>query len=262
MFRNNPPKAAIADAKKDTPEELKKTCDFIVQTVTYKNKLLKKEYLSLPDANTIKTIYIVCAVNYNVREDNPMDNNKLIDSLRQKDIPHYELVDNYYGMLFSAVGNKNQPFDFSKVNFTLNDYMLKDDTEKGIFFLKCMNLCGKSIWGYINIANPPNTAEAMRFITLFPKFNSQSYYQYNEFSFPDFEMIINIDEGAVSYKSYYMNKFYEVLLTHLLCLNKEGGSKEQKNDLLLGSILRERNYYKYTEHKDTLEEIFKVVEKD
>ena len=46
-------------------------------------------------------------------------NNKLIDSLSNKDIPNNELVDNYYGMLFTAVGNKNQPFNLSKKVFNL-----------------------------------------------------------------------------------------------------------------------------------------------
>ena len=65
------------------------------------------------------------------------------------------------------------------------------------------------------------------------------------------------DEGLQSYKGYYIDKYYETLLSHLICLNKEGGSEKEKNDLLLGSILKDRKLYKYTKYKETLEDIFK-----
>jgi hypothetical protein len=43
-------------------------------------------------------------------------------------------MDNYYGMLSTAAGNKNQPFNFSKVNFKLKDYNFNDETEKELSF--------------------------------------------------------------------------------------------------------------------------------
>lgn len=261
MFRNEPNKDFFKELKTNVPENLKTAHDFIVQTITTKNKLLSPAYLSRPDDATLKQVYIIVSINHNLRDENPTDNAKLIDSLSKATIPVYELVDNYYDMLFNGVGNKNQPFDFSKTDFKIKDYNLKDDTEKGIFFLRCMDLCGTSIWGYINIAKPMNTKKAYEFIKKFPKFNGQPYFQYSDFYFPDFEMNITEDKGLQSYKSYYLNKYYETLLYHLICLNKEGKSEEEKNDLLLGSILKTRNLYKYTELKATLEEIFKEQKK-
>jgi hypothetical protein len=70
------------------------------------------------------------------------------------------------------------------------------------------------------------------------------------------------DKGKQSYKSYYLDKYFETLIFHLICLNKEGGSEKEKNDLLLGSILKERNLYKYTKYKDTLEDMFKEQKQD
>jgi hypothetical protein len=72
------------------------------------------------------------------------------------------LLDNYYDMLFKSVGNKNQPFDLSKQNFEMKDYNFKDETEKGIMFLKCMEYFGEAIWGLINVVDPPNTNEALK----------------------------------------------------------------------------------------------------
>ena len=262
MFRNEPTKEVFMEIKKNVPENLKTATDFIVQTITTKNKLLTPQFLSRPDDRTLKQIYIIRAINHNLREENQVDNNYLIDSLATKDIPVYELVDCYYGMLFTAVGNKNQPFNFSKVDFKMKDYKLRDDTEKGIFFLRCMNLCGTSIWGYMNVAKPMNTQKALEFIKKFPKFNGRPYYQYNDFYFKDFEMLIVKDKGIQSYKSYYLDKYFETLLYHLICLNKENGTEKDKNDLLLGSILKEKKLYDYSKHKETLESLFEERKRD
>ena len=262
MFRNEPTKDILKELKTNVPENLKIANDFIAQNITTKNKLLSQPFISRPDNITLKQIFIVRAINLNLREENQIDNNKLIDSLITKEIPVYELVDNYYEMLFTAVGNKNQPFDLSKVDIKIKDLNLKDDTEKGILFLKCMSLCGTSIWGYMNVPKPANTQKAFAYIKKYPKFNGRPYYQYTDLYFKDFEMNIIKDKGIQSYKGYYLDKYYETLLYHLLCINKENGSEEEKNDLLLGSILKERNLYKYTKHKDLLEDIFKEQKRD
>ncbi len=257
MFRNEPSKDDLKGLKTDVPEGLKTAIDYIVQTITTGNKLLTQKYLSRPDDQTLKQIFIIRAVNLNMREENQVDNNKLIDSLTAKEIPVYELLDNYYGMLYTAVGNKNQPFDFSKVDFRLKDYNLKDDTEKGILVFRCIDYCGRTIWGYMNVVKPANTQKAYDNIKKFPKFNGRAYYQYADFYFPDFEMNVVKNQGIQSYKSFYLDKYFETLLSHLICLNKEGGAEKEKNDLLLGSILKEKNLYKFTKYKSTLEEIFK-----
>jgi hypothetical protein len=262
MFRNEPTKEILKETKSEVPENLKVATEFIVQSITTKNKLLTQPFLSRPDDKVLKQIYIVRAINLNLREENQVDNNKLIDSLLNTVIPTYELIDNYYGMVFTAVGNKNQPFDFSKIDFKLKDYNFKDDTEKGIMFLRSMDYCSKTIWGFMNVVKPPNTYKALDNFKKFPKFNGQTYYQYTDFYFTDFEMKIVKDKGIQGYKSYYLDKYYETLLSHLLCLNKEGGSEKEKNDLLLGSILKERNLYKYTKYKETLEEIFKEQKRE
>lgn len=262
MFTNEPSKENLKELKTNVPENLKKANDFIVQTITTNNKLLSQHHIARPDDSTLKQIFIIHEINQNFRNENQIDHNKLIDSLQNKEIATYELVNNYYDMLFTGVGNKNDPFDFSKNDFKLNDYNLKDDTEKGIFFLQCMNLCGSSIWGYINIPKPANTKKALEYINKFPKFNGQPYYQYSDFYFADFEMIIIKENGKESYKGYYIDKYYETLLNHFFCLIKEGATEKEKNNLLLGSILKENNLYKYTKLKEVLEQIFKEHKKD
>lgn len=262
MFQNEPTKEIISGLKQKVSTDVMEANQFITETITTKNKLLSPNFLKRPNNDVLKQIYIVRRISLNLSEENQLDNTKLVDSLVSKEIPVYELVDNYYEMLFMGVGNKNQPFNFSKVNFKLEDYNLKDDTERGIFFLECMNLCGTSIWGYINIPKPPNTKKALEFIQKFPHFNGLPYYQYSDFYFADFEMIMDKEKGVESYKKYYLNKYFETLLHHLFCLNKENASEKDKNDLVLGSILRKSNLYKYTQYKETLEGIFSEYKKE
>jgi len=262
MFRNEPPKGFVKDLQNNVPENLKLATSFIEQTITTDNKLLKKDYLILPDIQTLKYIFIIHSINLNIRQEKQIDNNKLIDSLKSGEILKYKLVDTYYSMLFASVGNKNQPFDYSKNDFKLKEYNLSDDAEKGIFFLRCMDYCGKNIWGFMNIAKPANTKNAYDLIKLFPKFNGQPYFQYNDLNFPDFEIYIIKDKGLQSYKGYFLDKYYEVLLTHLICLNKEGETEKEKNDLLLGSILKEKDLYKYTRLKPTLDGLFKEQKRE
>lgn len=259
MFRNEAPKDYISELKKDMPENLNSASNFIVQTLSEKNNLLKQEYLALPNEQTLKFVYIIRQINYNLRKEKQTDNNIFIDSLKLAKTSHNELVDNYYDILFTGVGNKNQPFNLSKIDFKLNDYNLKNDTEKGIFFLKCMNLCGTSIWGYMNIPKPANTDKAFSLIKKYPQFNGLEYYQYTDLNFPDFEMVISSDKGKESYKSYYINKYYETLIYHLVCLKKENAKEKEINDLLLGSILKDRSLYKYTGYKEILEKTLQVV---
>ena len=119
-----------------------------------------------------------------------------------------------------------------------------------------MSYCETEIWGYMNIAKPANTKKSFDYIKKFPKFNGLKYYQFTDLNFPDFEMIIE-DQGKQSFKAYYIDKYYDLLLSHLICLKKEGAKEKEVNDLLLGSILKDSNFYKYTKHKDILEGIFK-----
>jgi len=261
MFRNSPNESTFEQLKEIKSSELAVSTKFIKETISNNNKLTTEEFLKIPDEQSMKFIYIIRRINWNIREENPKDNNELILELSDKSIPRYELIDSYYDMLFSGIGNKNRPFDLSAVNFKMSKYDLKDDTEKGIFFLKAMDLCGTSIWGYMNVVKPPNYKKAMEYIEKYPKFNGQPYYQYLDFGFTDFNMKIVKDKGEESYKSYYINKYYDTLLSHLACLSQKKKQKEARTNLLLGSILKEENYYKYSKQKTVLDSLFTTMER-
>ena len=254
--RKEPPKEVFENLKKDLPENLKMTTDFIVQTITTKNNLLSNEFLTLPDERTLKYIYIIRDIHNNLVEENQIDYNKLIDTLLNKSIPRFELVDNYYGILIGAFGNKNLPFDLSNIDFKLQDFNLSNETENGIFFLRWIELCCKVIHGYMYFYNPPKLQEVYNNIILFPRFNGKPYYLYCDLDFPDFKIKRLYYLEPQSYKEYYINKYYEVLLAHFRSLDIITKFEKEKNDLLYGSILKRKELYKYTRHKDIIEGIF------
>ena len=111
MFRNNPSPETFEKLNNLRVDELNPTIEFIKQTVISHNDLTDEKYLKLPNAKTLKYIYIVREINLNIREENPVDNQELIANILGSDVNYNSLIDNYYDMLFSGIGNKNQPFD-------------------------------------------------------------------------------------------------------------------------------------------------------
>ena len=262
IFQNNPTEQTFEKIDQIKSIELKTTKSFIRECITLQNDLASDKFLLIPDEQTLEYLYLIMKVNVNIRQKEPKDNFELLIEWRNKEIPRYELVENYYSMVFVGIGNKNQPFDLTEINFEIENYNLKDDTEKGIFFLTAMTLCYHEIWGYMNIVKPPNYKKALASIKKFPKFNGQEYFKYNYFGFPDFEMQIEKDKGKESYKNYLINYFYNTLIYHHRCLNQKRKTRKEAENLALSSILKEENYYEYSKNQDYLKGLFRTMKMD
>lgn len=254
-FSNDPPKVVFNQLESIKSSELLKTKNFISELIKTNNSIATKKYLTKPDTITLKSLYTIRAINWNMHEADPKDNYSVIDSLINEKTDYHELLSCYYGMIFTAVGNKNRPFDMSDVNFTLWDYNLINDTEKGIFFLESMKTFGTLIWGYINVPKPPNYKKALEYIVKYPKYNGQPYYQYLDLNFQDFKLTTDKRKPKESYKKYYLN----TLFYHSLCLSQKKKYKEKRYDVLLGSIMKNESYWKYSEYPELFEQIFKKV---
>jgi len=261
MFRNDPPESVVAGFDKYAGTELAFAADFIRETVKQNSAILSEKYLMRPSDQDLKLIYVVIRVNYNLAHDSPKDNNEVIEDLMKSEILTEDLVNSYYSTIFAAYGNKVKPFDLSSVDFQLNNYGLKNDTEKAIFFLASMHFNGLMIWGYINIAKPPRYEEAMKFIEKYPKYNGSPYFQFQDLAFPDFKIKMEWKGKPESYKAYYIDKYYDVLLNHLTYLNKMGADQERIYDLALGSILVNKNYYQYSKREKELKKLFTTYKK-
>jgi hypothetical protein len=255
-FSNNPPPDVFSQLNSMASPELIVAKEFITELIKTNNNLTSKKFLSKPDSVTLKSLYIIRGLNWTMHEANPTDYNLLIDSLLHENSDYNELLACYYGMLFSAIGNKNRPFDMEDINFSLWDYNLQNDTEKGIFFLMSMETFGTLIWGYMNIPQPPNYKEALRYIAKYPKYNGQPYYQFLDLNFKDFNLTIDKRDPKGSFKKYYLNKYMNTLLYHCLCLSQKNKHDQKRNDVLLGSILKNESYWDYFSNRAVLEKIF------
>jgi len=255
MFTNDASKELIKKLGKEYDDNLNLSVLFVKEVTKSNNKILSDDFLKLPDTTTLEIIYIIDALHQNRHSENPMKPIQVVDSLINEDIPFNFLVDQYYETIFTSVGNKNKPFNMSKVNFKMSEYDL-NDVQKSIFYLRCMDACGSQIYGFMNIVNPPNTKKSLEYIEKFPQFDGLDYFQYTELYFDDFQMKIFNDKGVQSYKDHFINELFQTLLNHALCLSKEGRQTEVQ-DFLINSPLRDENLWKHTEFQDVLKSIFK-----
>lgn len=230
------------------PDSLQPAANFIAQTITENNALLKKEYLTVPDDATLRNIYYIFRVGW-------AQDTTVLQRLRRAAIPRAVLVDAYYTALFIAVGNKNRPFDLSRYNLMLGDYGLQDETEKDIFFLRCMELCEKVVRGYVRLATPASRKQALLLMAKYPKINGLPYFQYTALDFPDFLINISGEMGPQSYKSIYLNKYYDLLLAHFACLSQETAGQRDRAALVSTSIIKDRSLHKYTANAAKLERL-------
>jgi len=240
--------------------ELQTAKGFIAEAIRQNNKIVTSPFLKRPDSLTLKYLFTIRSINWNLHDAEAKDNKALIDSLNKFPASTYEQLASYYGMLFTSVGNKNKPLNMSDVNFTLDAYGLKDDTEKGIFFLEGMDTFGMMIWGFMNVVKPPNFDRAMEVIKNYPKFNNQPYYQFQDLNFPDFKLTLDKRRAKESFKKYHLNKYLNTLLYHSSCLGQKKKTKSEQQQVMLGSIMSNDSYYKYSDNPDVFRKIFQKRE--
>lgn len=258
-FGSDPTKETMDQLNSIKSEELKASTEFISELIKKNNRIATNRFLTRPDSITIKHLFTIRSINWNMHEADPTDNNALIDSLNKFPASTYEQLACYYGMLFTSIGNKNTPLNMSDVNLSIEAYGLKDDTEKGIFFLEGMQTFGMMIWGYMNVVKPPNYEKALSVINNYPKYNGQPYYQFQDLNFKDFNLTIDKRKGKESFKKYYINKYLNTLLYHSASLGQKKKTKEEQQNVMLGSIMRNESYYKYSDNPDAFRQIFKKV---
>lgn len=258
-FGSEPAKEVWDQLNSIKSQELSASRTFIGELIKKNNKIATVQFLTRPDSLTIKHLFTIRSINWKMHEADPTNYPALIDSLNRFPASTYEQLACYYEMLFISIGNKNMPLNMSDVNFSLDTYGLKDETEKGIFFLKAMDTFGMMIWGYMNVVKPPNYEKALSVINNYPMFNGQPYYQFQDLNFLDFNLTIDKTRGKESFKKYYINKYLNTLLYHSASLGQKKKTKAAQQEVMLGSIMRNEAYYKYSDNPDTFRRIFKKV---
>lgn len=223
---------------------------FIEESTKKKNRIIEPEFLSRPDSVTLKIIHTIIMVNYNMYESNPNDNEKVARKFLKKKITVYEQIQQYYGSLFISVINKNRPFDYSNQNWNLDTLGFKDDKEKAVFFLVFIDKLGSQISSFHGAMRGPNWDGIEKYVEILPKINNKNYYEFDAFYFKDFEMMIYKKDRM--FKKYYLPKYYDVLIGHILMMEQKSFDRRDITKFLLTSILSQKQYYDYCNKMDVI----------
>jgi len=230
--------------------EFETVAKFIEESTKKKNRIIESEFLTRPDSSTLKIFHTIIMVNYNMYESDPMDNEKVVEKYLKKDISVYEQIQQYYGSLFVSVINKNRPFDYSDLNWDLSKLGLIDDKEQAVFFLVFMDKLGSQISSFHGAMRGPNWDGIEKYVKLLPKINGKNYYEFDAFYFKDFKMTIYKKNRY--FKDYYMPKFYDILVAHILMMEQKEFDRSEITKFLLTSILSQKQYYEYCNSMDVI----------
>ncbi len=212
---NNIDNSIFEKIDKISSPELEKEKEFIAELIKPNNDILNIKFLTKPNINTLENIFIIRALNYNMFKDNPIKDKKVIKQVKSDQISYQEMLSAYYNMIFGILINKHEDLDLSQISFDLNNLNLSTKQEKGIFFLTSMERFGSDIWGYMNIPESTDYNSALEVINRYPKYNGDEYYKYNDFDFSDFLITVDIRKPKVSYKDYYLKKYFSALGYHM-----------------------------------------------
>ena len=217
----------LKEISKIESEELKEEKDFFSEIIKPKNKIYNIKFVSKPDSSTLKTIFIIRALNHNLFSDNPKPHETVIDEIKSQKIEYLEFLAAYYDLIFGGLINKHDDLDLSETNYEIDKLGFESKEEKAVFFLVTMERMGSNIWGYMNIPVPTDYENALEEISRYPKFNGEVYYKYSNYTFKDFKLTIDIRRPKESFKDYYLDKYFGVLKYHLMCLDYKKDKDEK-----------------------------------
>ena len=212
--------------------------------------VLAPEHLALPDRETLEVIYAVDAVHQTSRDEPRPDPASVAREALVREHDVHLLAHNYYGMLFTFVGNKVRPFDLSGYDFDPLSYTGGDAELAAIFYLEAMEMSQKHIWGLLNIAQPPNYSGAAEMIAGYPRFNGQPYYAFKGLDPGEFEA--HLDGETRPYRAHYVNELYKTLLYHLRVIMEAGGTRDEAVNLIKRSAISRPEYHRYFESPEVL----------
>lgn len=188
--------------------------DFIVEIIKPNNQTLSDKYLTKPTLKTLKSVYVILQLNYNMFSSKPIANEKVIKKIDFKNISEDELLVTYYRTLIGNLVNKLETIDFSIVNFDFEKLKLKTKTEKSIFFLIVMERLGSYYWANEAMSESINRDDIVNIIKRYPKFDGKKYFEYNDFDFQDFNVSVDIRRAKESFKDYYLKNYINIIQYH------------------------------------------------
>jgi hypothetical protein len=226
--------------------------DFTLETLKENNDLINDKYLIKPSKEILIQLYTIEIIQgfSNFYSGEELKNAVISNSKSYRS--NEELLYSYYDALYGASKNRNKSTPFFKKNIDLNNYNLETSTEKAIFYFSLMRYLSP------NVLFPILTnTEIVKFYCLdfnvFPTINNKDFYYYTDLDFNDFET--NLVNFNGSYKHFYINETFNTIFTYIKCREKHFVSKGEISDIVNNSILSNKEFYRYCEKKEILNEI-------
>jgi hypothetical protein len=188
--------------------------DFIIELIKPNNNTLSEKYLKKPNQITLKSVYKILQLNYNMFSANPIANNDILKKIKFDNISEQELLAKYYETLIGNLVNKMDKIDFSIININFENLNLNTKTEKGILFLIVIERLGSYYWGNEYLSEIENSNEIKNIIKRYPKFDNKEYYEYNDFDFDDFLITVDIRKPKTSFKDYFLKIYINTIQSH------------------------------------------------
>lgn len=216
-------------------------------------------HLKRPDNDELMMWYVLREIHYNNSGKTKTDKASLTiaNEILNTKIDEKLLLDNYYYRLHSGIAMLFNNHDLSDVNIDIESYGLKNNAEKGIFFLSIVDeLIGKR---FRVLSMLKNNAKILEFYSKMPTFNNKPYFYYKDFDYDDFEWT-GYDK-LEHYNIVHINNLYNTLMAQFVATTQLKG-KDEGQKVYYNSILYMPQYFKYTAAKDDLEKVYEKLKKN
>jgi len=222
--------------------------DFIIETVSSKNNILSRKFLSKPNLQILNELYAINQLSYFAGSCSKEKTLIILEDNIRRKVDKYVLLENYYSICFSNLGNIYNPLDLSDIankNFNLDSLGLENDTEKAIFFLHYARWCNIFVCLAYNtsLVNETILKDSFEYLNSYPTINNKKYFYYKNFDMENFPLIIS----DVSFKEYYLQLYGQLLTTHLKCCRHFNDNKTYK-EIMDSSIINVADYRLYLEN--------------
>jgi hypothetical protein len=228
--------------------------DVLIATGRADTSIMGKQFLSRPPHDELVLWYVMREVHYNRIDTakNKPSSDEIAKNTLAKNIDERWLVHNYYYFLDSGIAMLFNTADLSKMNIDIDGLGLKDETEKGIFFLSISDYLVRG--RFMVLTHMKNYKRLMQYAVKMPLFNGKSYFYFTDLQFPDFDWSGYSNEKG-TYKETHVGGLIGTLAAHLAALVNTG-DKDGARELYINSILHKPEYFKYSAEKDMLQKIY------
>lgn len=227
--------------------------DVMIATGRQDSTILDKRFLYKPGHDELMLWFTIREIHYNriSTTKKPLSDAEVAKKVLAENIDERWLVHNYYYFEHSGISMLFNEANLSRTNINMDSLGLKDETEKGIFFLNMMNnlLRGRlMVLQYMK-----NNARIIEFVKKMPTFNGKQYFYYTSLNFPDFDWSGYTSKDT--YKQMHINDLINTLLiqfTAMVNTSDKSGARE----LYLNSILHKPEFFQYSKQTSDLQQLY------